>query len=229
MPDQDPTADIPSVTALHCCAAAIAQALHRAKRAGNAATLIAVSKTHAADAIAPLLQAGHRQFGENRVQEAAAKWPDLRAAYPGVVLHLIGALQSNKAEAAVALFDAIHTLDRESLATALARAMDTSGRRPQCFVQVNTGAEAQKSGCSVADLPNLLAHCQQLGLPVVGLMCLPPVAEHPAPHFALLHKLAARHGLTQLSMGMSDDFEIAVQLGATHVRVGSRIFGSRPA
>ncbi len=205
----------------------IAQAAKIAQRKAAEITLIAVSKTHPAEAIAPLIAAGQRVFGENRVQEAQAKWPALRAAHPGVELHLVGQLQSNKAEDAVALFDCIHSLDRPSLVAALAKAMDKSGRRVPCFVQVNIGAEDQKGGCAIADLPALLAEARAAGLPVIGLMCVPPEGIEPAPFFALLDKLARDHGLAGRSMGMSGDFETAVMLGATHVRVGSALFGAR--
>jgi len=207
--------------------ARIAQAAKIAQRKAAEITLIAVSKTHPAEAIAPLIAAGQRVFGENRVQEAQAKWPALRAAHPGVELHLVGQLQSNKAEDAVALFDCIHSLDRPSLVAALAKAMDKSGRRVPCFVQVNIGAEDQKGGCAIADLPALLAEARAAGLPVIGLMCVPPEGIEPAPFFALLDKLARDHGLAGRSMGMSGDFETAVMLGATHVRVGSALFGAR--
>jgi len=190
-------------------------------------TLIAVSKTRSAEEIAPLLAAGHRDYGENRVQEAEAKWPALRAAYPDTRLHLVGQLQSNKADAAVALFDAIHGVDRPSLVTALARAMDKAGRRPDCFVQVNIGAEEQKGGCAIADLPALLADARAAALPVTGLMAVPPFGVEAAPYFALLAKLARDHGLAGLSMGMSDDYETAVLIGATHVRIGTALFGAR--
>ena len=190
-------------------------------------TLIAVSKTHDAAAIEPLITAGQRVFGENRVQEAMAKWPALRAAHPGIQLHLIGQLQSNKADEAVALFDCIHSLDRPSLLSALAKAMDKAGRRVPCFVQVNIGAEEQKGGCAIADLPALLAASRAANLPVIGLMCVPPEGIEAAPYFALLDKLARDHGLEGRSMGMSGDFETAVMLGATHVRVGSALFGVR--
>ncbi|MGH6787202.1 MAG: YggS family pyridoxal phosphate-dependent enzyme [Novosphingobium sp.] len=207
-----------------------ARIAHTAKIAGREAadiTLIAVSKTHPPEAIAPLLAAGHRAFGENRVQEAAAKWPELREHHPDVELHLIGRLQSNKAEEAVALFDCIHSLDRPSLVTALAKAMDRAERRVPCFVQVNVGGETQKGGCAIAELSALLAQARAADIPLAGLMCLPPAGIEPAPFFALLAKLASDHGLTGLSMGMSDDFETAVMLGATHVRVGSALFGAR--
>lgn len=206
--------------------ARIAAAARLARRTDEI-TLIAVSKTHPADAIAPLIAAGQRVFGENRVQEAAEKWPALREAHSGIELHLVGQLQSNKADEAVALFDCIHSLDRPSLLAALARAMDKAGRRVPCFVQVNIGAEEQKGGCALADLPALLAEARAADIPLLGLMCVPPLGIEPAPFFALLGKLADDHGLTGLSMGMSDDFETAITLGATHVRVGSALFGAR--
>ena len=205
----------------------IAKAARLAGREPGDVTLVAVSKTHGPEAIRPLLAAGQRAFGENRVQEAQSKWPGLRAETPGVELHLIGGLQSNKAEEAVALFDVIHSLDRPSLVAALARAMAKTGRRPACFVQVNIGDEPQKSGCAVAGLPALLDEARRAGLPLSGLMCLPPAEVEPAPYFALLAKLARRHGLAGLSMGMSGDFETAVTIGATHVRVGTALFGER--
>ena len=205
----------------------IAKAAATAAREASAVTLIAVSKTHPVEAIAPLLDAGQRVFGENRVAEAQVKWPVLRERYGDVALHLIGQLQSNKADAAVVLFDAIHSVDRPSLVTALARAMERSGRRPDCFLQVNIGDEPQKGGCPVAELPALLAAARAAELPVTGLMALPPAEVEPAPYFALLAKLARDAGLAGLSMGMSGDFETAVMLGATHVRVGSALFGTR--
>jgi len=211
--------------------ARIAAAARLARRQPGEVTLVAISKTHPAERIAPLIAAGQRAFGENRVQEAEAKWPALRdseaGAHPGVALHLVGQLQSNKAEDAVRLFDCIHSLDRPSLVAALARAMDKAGRQVPCFVQVNIGAEAQKGGCALADLPALLAEAQAAAIPLAGLMCVPPLDREAAPYFALLAKLADDHGLTGLSMGMSDDFETAVMLGATHVRVGSALFGAR--
>ena len=207
--------------------AAIAAAAARARREADDIRLIAVSKTYDASAIRPLIAAGQRHFGENRVQEAAAKWPQLRAETPDIVLHLIGRLQSNKAEEAVLLFDAIHSLDRPSLVAALARARGKAGRQPLLFVQVNVGDEAQKGGCAVADLPALLAQAKEAGLTVAGLMAIPPAAAEPAPYFALLDELARRHGLPLRSMGMSGDFETAVMLGATHVRVGTALFGAR--
>ena len=204
----------------------IAAALKLARRS-DPVTLVAVGKTHPAEAIAPLIRAGQRVFGENRVQEAADKWPALREAHSGIELHLVGQLQSNKAEDAVALFDVIHSLDRPSLVAALAKAMDKAGRRLPCFIQVNIGAEEQKGGCDIAALPALLAEARAAELPLLGLMCVPPFGIEPAPFFALLGKLAADHGLAGLSMGMSDDFETAITLGATHVRVGSALFGAR--
>lgn len=190
-------------------------------------TLIAVSKTHPAAAIEPLLAAGQRDFGENRVQEAQEKWPALRERYPDARLHLIGQLQSNKAADAVGFADAIHAVDRPSLIVALARAMDASGRRPDCFVQVNIGDEPQKGGCAIADLPTLLTEARAADLPVAALMCIPPADVEPAPYFALLAKLAREEGIAGLSMGMSADYETAVTLGASHVRVGSALFGAR--
>lgn len=192
-----------------------------------APTLIAVSKTRTAAEIEPLLAAGHRDFGENRVAEAADKWPMLRERYPDARLHLIGQLQSNKADEAVALADAIHSVDRPSLVVTLGRAMERQDRRPDCFIQVNIGAEAQKGGCAIDDLPALLTDAGAAGLPVAGLMCLPPAGVEAAPYFALLAKLARDHGLSGLSMGMSGDFETAAMLGATHVRIGSALFGVR--
>lgn len=208
--------------------ARIAVAARTASRDPAGVELIAVSKTYSALEITPFLQAGQRSFGENRVQEALSKWPGLRSDHTGVRLHLIGQLQSNKAADAVTHFDAIHAVDRPSLVDALARAMTTQQRRPDCFIQINIGEEAQKGGCAIAELPALLDHARRAGLPVVGLMAVPPAGIEAAPFFALLAKLAAEHGLRQLSMGMSDDFETAVMLGATAVRVGSALFGARP-
>lgn len=207
----------------------IARACADARRNPAEVTLIAVSKTQSADSIQLLLEAGHRVFGENRVQESAAKWPQLREAYPDVALHLVGQLQSNKAEEAVRLFDVIHSLDRPSLLTALARAMDKVGRRLPCFIQVNLAGEEQKGGCTPADLPALLESARLADVPVAGLMTVPPVDLEPAPWFALLAKLADDHGLTGLSMGMSDDYPTAVRIGATHIRVGTALFGARSA
>jgi len=205
----------------------IDKAARLAGRSPGDVTLVAISKTHPAEAVAPLIRAGQRHFGENKVQEAAAKWPALRAAHDGIVLHLVGSLQSNKAEEAVALFDVIHVVDRPSLVAALAKAIAKHGRQPDCFVQVNIGDEPQKGGCAVAALPALLAQCRDVGLPIVGLMAIPPAGLEPAPYFALLAELARRHGLARLSIGMSGDFETAVTLGATHVRVGTALFGER--
>ncbi|WP_374421236.1 YggS family pyridoxal phosphate-dependent enzyme [Novosphingobium arvoryzae] len=205
----------------------IAHAARIARRDPGEVTLIAVSKAHPAEAIARLIAAGQRVFGENRVQETAEKWPALRAAHPDVELHLVGQLQSNKADEAVALFDCIHSVDRPSLVTALGKAMAKAGRRVPCFVQVNIGAEEQKGGCAIADLPALLEQARAADLPVIGLMCVPPAGIEAAPFFALLDKLARDHGLAGRSMGMSDDFETAVMLGATHIRVGSALFGAR--
>jgi pyridoxal phosphate enzyme (YggS family) len=190
--------------------------------------LVAISKTHAAERIRPALEHGHRVFGENRVQEAEAKWPALKRDYPRVELHLVGSLQSNKAAEAVALFDAIHSLDRPRLAAALKQEIERSGKRPALFIQVNTGEEPQKSGVHPGEADAFIAHCREgLDLPVTGLMCIPPLDQEPSPHFALLSKIAARNGLSLLSMGMSEDFEMAVRFGATHVRVGTAIFGER--
>jgi len=214
-------------TLLADVAARIAAAAAIARREPGDVTLIAISKTQPAERIVPLIEAGQTVFGENRVQESEAKWPALRAQYPGLALHLVGQLQSNKAEEAVALFDCIHSLDRSSLVGALAKAMDKAGRQVPCFVQVNIGAEDQKGGCAIGDLPALLAEARVAAIPLAGLMCVPPAGIEAAPFFALLAKLADDHGLAGLSMGMSDDFETAVMLGATHVRVGSALFGAR--
>jgi PLP dependent protein len=199
-----------------------------AKAGGHAPpSLIAVSKTFGADSIRPLIAAGQRLFGENRVQEAQAKWPELLAETPGLELHLVGQLQSNKAADAVGLFQAIHSVDRPSLVTALARAVAVAGRQPILFVQVNIGAEPQKGGVAIEDLPALLAQAAAQRLVIEGLMAVPPAEKDPAPYFALLAKLARRHGLRGLSMGMSQDHDVAARLGATHVRVGSALFGAR--
>jgi PLP dependent protein len=198
------------------------------ERRPDAVELVAVSKLFGADVIRPVLEAGHRRFGENYVQEAKAKWPDLRAAFPDTVLHLIGPLQSNKARDAVALFDVIETLDRISLAKELSREIVRQGRTPQLLVQVNTGGEAQKGGVSPAEADAFIATCRtEFGLDITGLMCIPPADQPPSPHFALLGQIARRNGLTTLSMGMSADYAAAIQLGATHVRIGSAIFGQR--
>ena len=198
-----------------------------AGRNRNAVQLIAVSKTRSAEEIMPLLTAGHRVFGENRVQEAEAKWPAFKTEFPDVELHLIGQLQSNKAVEAVAAFDYIHSLDRLSLVKALGKAMRELGKAVPCFLQVNIGAEQQKGGCAIADISALLAAATDEGIPIIGLMCLPPADIEAAPFFALLAELAARNGLSQLSMGMSDDFGTAIMLGATHIRVGTALFGQR--
>ena len=198
-----------------------------ARRDSGDVTLIAVSKMHDADTIRPLIAAGQRTFGENRVQEASGKWPAMRDETPGIALHLVGQLQSNKAREAVELFDAIHSLDRPSLVTALAKAIETTGKRPDLFIQVDIGDEPQKGGCAVADLPALLTEARAADLPVVGLMCVPPAGLLAAPYFALLAKIGRDHGIDRLSMGMSDDFDLAVTLGATHIRVGTALFGAR--
>jgi hypothetical protein len=206
----------------------IAGAAKAAGRLPGDVTLVAVSKTHGADKVSELLDAGHRVFGENRVQEAQEKYPALKARYPDLELHLIGPLQTNKARDAVALFDVIESVDRDKLAAVLAREMERSGKRPSCFIQVNTGEEEQKAGVLPAELDRFVAACRDVHkIPVVGLMCIPPVDEEPALHFALLAKMAKRNGLPQLSMGMSADYETAVRFGATHVRVGSALFGAR--
>jgi len=206
----------------------IASACKQARRDRASVTLVAVSKTFAADAIVPVINAGQRVFGENRVQEAKAKWPGLTSAYSGIALHLIGPLQSNKARDAVALFDAIHSVDRPSICEALAKEIDTQKRRLELFVQLNTGEEPQKAGVAPAEADAFIARCRDhYGLQISGLMCIPPVNDAPAPHFALTAKIAARNGLKNLSMGMSADFAIAIQFGATHVRIGSAIFGQR--
>ncbi|MGZ3248011.1 MAG: YggS family pyridoxal phosphate-dependent enzyme [Croceibacterium sp.] len=205
----------------------IAHACKVADREPDEVTLVAISKTHPAEAIEPLLEAGQRVFGENRVQEAQAKWPALRERWPGTELHLVGSLQSNKAEDAVELFDCIHSLDRPSLVSALGKAMDKAGRQVPCFVQVDIGDEPQKGGCAVGELPALLKQASDANIPVIGLMCVPPLGIEPAPFFALLDKLARDHGLPGRSMGMSGDYETAIMLGATHVRVGTALFGER--
>ncbi|MEX2648691.1 MAG: YggS family pyridoxal phosphate-dependent enzyme [Alphaproteobacteria bacterium] len=208
--------------------ARIGAAAREAGRDPAEVTLVAVSKTHGPERILPVLEAGQRTFGENRVQEAKAKWPALRVRFPDLALHLVGPLQTNKAREAVALFDVIETLDRPKLALALAEEMARIGRRLPCFVQVNTGEEPQKAGLAPGATDVFVEECRtRHGLDVVGLMCIPPVDEPPAPHFALLAKIATRNGLTRLSMGMSTDFATAIRFGATHVRVGTAIFGSR--
>lgn len=229
MTPQDPsplTAHLP--TGLASVEQEIARACKEARRDRASVTLIAVSKTFDAGTITPVIEAGQRVFGENRVQEARAKWPGLMSAHPGIALHLIGPLQSNKAKEAVALFDAIHSVDRPSICQALVKEISSQNRQPQLFVQLNTGEEPQKAGITPAEADEFIASCREkYGLPISGLMCIPPVDDAPAPHFALTAKIAARNGLKNLSMGMSADFAVAIQLGATHVRVGSAIFGAR--
>ena len=207
--------------------ARIAKAARDAGRDPAGVTLIAISKVQPLDRVEAVLQAGHRVFGENRVQEAAGKWPDLRERHPGVELHLVGPLQTNKVRQALDLFDAIHSVDREKLARKLADGFAETGRPLPCFIQVNTGEEPQKAGCLPAEADAFVAQCRDYGLPLAGLMCIPPFDEEPSLHFALLAKIAARNGLSGLSMGMSGDFERAIALGATHVRIGSAIFGER--
>jgi pyridoxal phosphate enzyme (YggS family) len=224
----DPTTTRSPAAVLAEVQARLAAAARQAGRDPAAVHLIAVSKTFGPDAILPVLEAGHRLFGENRVQEAKAKWPDLRARYPDLALHLIGPLQSNKTREAVALFDAIHTVDRPKIAKAIAEEQERQGKRLKLFIGVNTGEEPQKAGIPPKDTAAFLAHCRNdLRLDIAGLMCIPPVEEEPAVHFAFLAKLAGELGLAELSMGMSGDFETAAGLGATYVRVGSAIFGAR--
>ena len=206
----------------------IAAAARSAKRDPSSVMLVAVTKTFGPEEIQPVLDAGHRLFGENRVQEAKAKWPDLRTRYPDIELHLIGPLQSNKAKETVALFEAIHTIDRPKIAAAVAEEMAKQGKRLQLFIQVNTGEEPQKAGVLPKETAGLVRHCRdELKLDIAGLMCIPPLVEEAGVHFAFLAKLAGELGLGQLSMGMSADFEKAIAFGATHVRVGSEIFGAR--
>ncbi|GBH28907.1 YggS family pyridoxal phosphate-dependent enzyme [Sphingobium xenophagum] len=206
----------------------IAKAARLTGRTADAITLIAISKTKDAAAIQPLIDAGQRVFGENRVQEAQEKWPALRQAHPDIRLHLVGQLQSNKATDAVALFDVIHSLDRPSLLSALAKAMDAQGKRVPCYVQVNIGAEPQKGGCAIADTPALIAAARAADIPLLGLMAVPPADVEPAPYFALLAKMAREESLPRLSLGMSSDYETAIMLGATDIRVGTALFGDRP-
>jgi pyridoxal phosphate enzyme (YggS family) len=206
----------------------VAAAEAKAGRPRGTVRVIGVSKKQPAERIEAVLEAGHRVFGENRVQEAASRWPAYRERYDGIELHLVGPLQTNKARQAVELFDAIHSLDRDRVAETLARLADETGGCPDLFVQVNTGEEGQKTGIAPAETDGFVARCRDLGLPIVGLMCLPPIDEDPAAHFALLATLAERNGLDGLSMGMSGDFEAAIAAGATHVRIGSAIFGERP-
>jgi PLP dependent protein len=208
--------------------AEIARACADARRDPASVTLVAISKTFGVEAVEPIIAAGQRVFGENRVQEAKAKWPALKARYPGIELHLVGSLQSNKAKEAVALFDAIHSVDRASLAEALAKEIGKQGRAPALFVEINTGAEPQKAGVLPEAADGFLKTCRDdYGLVIAGLMCIPPADEPPAPHFALTAKIAQRNGLALLSMGMSADFPVAITFGATHVRVGTAIFGER--
>jgi PLP dependent protein len=232
VPSLPPTIDSDSQAIAARLAAVRARIAAAAKAAGRdpvAVTLVAVSKTQSAERATAALAAGQRVFGENRVQEAAAKWPALKQAWPQIELHLIGPLQTNKAKEAVALFDVIETVDRPKLAQVLAAEMTRSGRRPTCYVQINTGEEPQKAGVLPTAADEFIRLCRdELGLPVVGLMCIPPADDEPSLHFALLAEIARRHRLDTLSMGMSADYEIAVQFGATHVRVGSAIFGARP-
>jgi PLP dependent protein len=208
----------------------IAAAADAAGRSPASVELVAVSKTHSAEAVSEALLAGHRIFGENRVQEAQGKYPELRVRFPDLALHLIGPLQTNKVRDALAMFDVIESVDRPRLAEALAKEMEHSGRRPPCLIEVNTGEEPQKAGIMPAEADRFIAECRdRLDLPIIGLMCVPPVDEEPALHFALLREIARRNGLTTLSMGMSADFEKAIRFGATHVRVGTAIFGARGA
>ena len=219
---------IDALSRLAAVRAEIDAACRSASRAPGSVTLIAVSKTFGADAIEPVIAAGQRVFGENRVQEAKAKWPPLLARHPGIELHLVGPLQSNKAREAVALFDAIHSVDRASLCEALAKEIARQGRSPLLFVEINTGGEAQKAGVLPETADDFIDQCRsRYGLTMAGLMCLPPANEPPAPHFALTAKIARRNGLMLLSMGMSADFVAAIEFGATHVRVGTAIFGAR--
>lgn len=218
-----------ATSGLESVRAEIARACKDAGRDPAEVTLVAVSKTFPPEAIEPVIAAGQRVFGENRVQEAKSKWPPLIAKHPGIALHLIGPLQSNKAKEAVALFDAVHSVDRASLCEALAKEIAKQGRSPLLFCEINTGAEAQKAGVLPQDADAFLAACREkYGLTIGGLMCIPPLEEAPGPHFALTAKIAKRNGLKLLSMGMSADFAVAISLGATHVRVGSAIFGERP-
>lgn len=222
-PVADPAANLAAI------GAEIETALKEAGRKPGSVTITAVTKTHDESRIKPVLDAGHRVFGENRVQEAAAKWPALRALYPDIELRLIGPLQTNKVKEAVGLFDVIESLDRPKLAKALAAEMEKQGRALKLYIQVNTGEEAQKAGIAPAEVAAFFNQCRtEFGLEIEGLMCIPPVEDDPAPHFALLAKIAEKLGLSELSMGMSGDYLIAAQLGATHVRVGTAIFGARP-
>jgi pyridoxal phosphate enzyme (YggS family) len=227
-PDEPANLTLRSPNAFAAVEQQIARACADARRERASVSLIAVSKTFGADAIVPVIAAGQRVFGENRVQEAKAKWPELISAHPDIKLHLIGPLQSNKAKEAVALFDAIHSVDRPSLCQALAKEIAAQNKHPLLFVQINSGEEPQKAGIAPGAADAFIASCRdQYGLTISGLMCIPPADEAPAPHFALTAKIAARNGLTNLSMGMSADFATAIQFGATHIRVGSAIFGHR--
>jgi pyridoxal phosphate enzyme (YggS family) len=228
IPDRGPAVTSSSPSGLAAVEHDIMRACQEARRERSSLTLIAVSKTFDAEAITPVIEAGQRIFGENRVQEAKSKWPGLMSAHSGIGLHLIGPLQSNKAKEAVALFDAIHSVDRTSICEALAKEIALQKRTPDLFVQLNTGEEPQKAGIAPAEADGFIASCRDHhGLRISGLMCIPPVDDAPAPHFALTAKIAARNELKLLSMGMSADFAIAIQFGATHVRVGSAIFGKR--
>ncbi len=228
LPASAPAVTVSSPSGLATVESEIRRACRDARRERNSVTLIAVSKTFDAGVITPVIAAGQHVFGENRVQEAKSKWPELMSAHPGIALHLIGPLQSNKAREAVALFDAVHSVDRPSICEALAREINAQQRTPDLFVQLNTGEEPQKAGIAPGEADGFIARCRDhYGLKICGLMCIPPVDEAPAPHFALTAKIAARNGLEFLSMGMSADFAIAIQFGATHVRVGSAIFGKR--
>lgn len=228
MTDRTPDASQDVAARLAQVRATVAEACAAAGRDPAAVTLVAVSKTQGAEAIVPALAAGQRVFGENRVQEAKAKWPDLRSRWSGVELHLIGPLQTNKVKDAVALFDVIETVDRPRLAEALAAEMAKAGRRPRCLIEVNTGEEAQKAGLAPTEVDAFVAACRDTwGLPVTGLMCIPPAEEEPAMHFALLAEMARRNGLAEVSMGMSADYPVAIRFGATHVRVGTAVFGHR--
>jgi pyridoxal phosphate enzyme (YggS family) len=229
MTPENPTIITPRLpSALASVEEEIARACEQARRERAAVELIAVSKTFGAEAVTPVIEAGQRVFGENRVQEAKVKWPPFISAYPDIALHLIGPLQSNKAKEAVALFDAIHSVDRASICQALAKEIESQKKHPELFVQINTGEEPQKAGVAPGEADDFIKRCREAyGLTISGLMCIPPVNDAPAPHFALTAKIAARNGLKNLSMGMSADFAIAIQFGATHVRVGSAIFGHR--
>jgi PLP dependent protein len=227
-PDRAPPLTSSSPSGLAVVEYDIFRACNEARRERSSVTLIAVSKTFDAEAITPVIAAGQRVFGENRVQEAKSKWPGLMSVHPGIALHLIGPLQSNKAKEAVALFDAVHSVDRPSICEALSKEMILQKRTPDLLVQLNTGEEPQKAGIAPGEADGFIARCRdQYGLRIAGLMCIPPIDDAPAPHFALTAKIAARNGLKLLSMGMSADFAIAIQFGATHVRVGSAIFGKR--